>query len=80
MKNKQNKKTTNQSIIETMLNSKGRYFGLYTKSGDSLNARFVQETPSYVTVYDRNRNSLRKFLKTNISGVYFQGTSVGEVF
>ena len=79
MKNKQNNKTTNR-VIETILNSRGRYFGLYTKSGDSLNARFVQETPSYVTVYDRNRNSLRKFLKSNISGVYFQGSSVGETF
>jgi hypothetical protein len=71
--------STNQ-IVETMRNTKGRFFGLYTKNGRSLNARFIQDTPSYVTVFDRNTQEVCKFSKKNLSGLYFQGRAVGVVF
>jgi hypothetical protein len=62
--------TTNQNkIVKAMRNSRGRFFGLTTKTGDSINAQFVSESPSYVTVYDRNRYANRKLAKTSLAGL-----------
>lgn len=62
--------TTNQNkIVKAMRNSRGRFFGLTTKSGDSINAQFVSETPNYVTIYDRNRYAQRKLAKSSLSGL-----------
>jgi hypothetical protein len=62
--------TTNQNkIVKAMRNSRGRFFGLTTKTGDSINAQFVSESPSYVTVYDRNRYTNRKLAKTSLAGL-----------
>jgi len=62
--------TTNQNkIVRAMRNSRGRFFGLTTKAGDSINAQFISESPSYVTVYDRNRSSQRKLAKSSLTGL-----------
>ena len=71
---------TQQNIMRTIKNTKGRFFGLYTKGGEALNAQYVDDTPSYVTVYDRNASTTRKLATRSLAGVYFQGSSVGRVF
>ncbi len=62
-------------IVSAMQNSKGRYFGLTTKTGEVLNAQFRNATQSTVTVYDRNSGCNRRFLKSSLSGY-----SMGGVF
>jgi hypothetical protein len=74
---------TNQNkinkIMKAIRTSKGRFFGLYTKAGEALNAQFVSESPSYVTVYDRNAKNKRKFAKTSLNGLKLQGSKIGSV-
>lgn len=65
-------KTLNQTQINALnkiRNSKGRFFGLRTTSGEVLNAQFRSETDMYVRVYDRNNGSNRKFAKKSIASV-----------
>lgn len=70
----------NNKIINTIRNSRGRFFGLYTKQGEALNAQYVDESPSYITVYDRNQGDYRKFSKKSLSGLNFQGTLIGKSY
>lgn len=62
-----------------MRNSQGRFFGLYTKQGEVLNAQFQRETNNYVNVYDRNEKRYRKFAKTSLKGVKIQACIIGSV-
>ena len=72
------KKTRNQDrILSAIRNSRGRFFGLRTKNGDSINAQFVSESPSYVVVYDRNRYENRKLAKSTLSGISMGRVKVG---
>lgn len=48
-----------------MTGNNGRIFGLTTTKED-LNARFVSESPQYVTVYDNNANRTRKLHKSTL--------------
>lgn len=59
--------------IEVIENSRGHFFGLSTKQGEVLNARFVGSTPQYVRVYDRNAKQHRKFAKNSIASVSYRG-------
>ena len=59
-------RTSIASILNKITNSKGRFFGLYLKNGETFNAQFRRETPSYVMVYDRTSSTMRKVLKTSI--------------
>ena len=65
------KKMTQRQIdaLNTIRNSKGRFFGLKTTAGEVLNAQFRGESDSYVRVYDRNNRENRKFAKTSIASV-----------
>jgi hypothetical protein len=65
------KRMTQKQIdaMNMIRNSKGRFFGLKTTSGEVLNAQFRGETDSYVQVYDRNNFMNRKFAKTSIASV-----------
>ncbi len=71
------KQNNQDKIVSAIRNSKGRFFGLRTKAGDSINAQFVSETPSYVTVYDRNRDLERRIAKSSLSGVSMGRVRVG---
>jgi hypothetical protein len=71
--------TKQNSIMKAIRNSKGRFFGLYTKTGEAINAQFSKETPSYVTVYDRNHNKYRKLAKTSLTGLRLEGKRIGSV-
>ena len=72
-------KTTQNKIMKAIRSSKGRFFGLYTKSGESLNAQFVSETPEYVTVYDRNNSKKRKFAKTSLCALRLKNEKIGKL-
>jgi hypothetical protein len=74
------KNATLNQIMGEIRRSKGRFFGLYTKQGESINARFVNESPSYVSVYDRNNKLERKLAKTSVIGVRISETSFGNTF
>jgi hypothetical protein len=59
---------TNCNLFTRIENSKGRFFGLYLKNGDILNAQYRNSTNSYLTVYDRNAKATRKVRKTSVTG------------
>jgi|GEM_PF-2106348 len=59
--------TKQQNIVNAMTNSRGRFFGLSTKQGANINAQYVEQTPSYVVVYDRNSFNYRKIAKTSLT-------------
>ena len=63
-------------IVNTMKKSGGRFFGLRTKQGASYNAQFVNETPSYVTIHDRNAGVKRKFAKSSLKGLKMGTVSI----
>lgn len=72
-------KTQLNRIMKAIRSSKGRFFGLYTKTGEAINAQLVSESPSYVTVYDRNQYKNRKLAKTSLTGLKLQGKRIGAV-
>lgn len=61
---------SNISVIEK---SRGRFFGIKTKSGEKINARYLGSSPKYITVYDRNSGETRKLAKTSVSSVSYSG-------
>lgn len=63
-------------IVKTMKQSGGRFFGLRTKDGASYNAQFINETPSYVVIHDRNAGMRRKFAKTSLTGLKMGTVSI----
>jgi hypothetical protein len=74
------KNATLNQIMGAIRESRGRFFGLYTKQGESINARFINESPSYVSVYDRNNRSERRLAKSSVVGVRISERSVGSTF
>jgi hypothetical protein len=70
--------TVTNRILRAIRNSGGRFFGLYTKGGETLNAQLVGETNAFVTVYDRNAFANRKFAKTSLVGVRIGGGTIGS--
>jgi len=70
----------NLRVIKAIQNSKGRFFGLYTAKGESLNVQLRSETNHYINVYDCNASSSRKLAKTSICGVRIAEKNFGVVF
>ena len=66
--------------MRAIRNTRGRFFGLYTTQGESLNAQLMGETDNYVQVYDRNAGVERKLAKTSICGVRLAQQKFGRVF
>lgn len=66
-----NKQLTKHQIeaLRGIRSTKGRFFGLKTTQGQTINAQFRNETSEYITVYDRNAGRLRKLAKTSIRSV-----------
>lgn len=61
-----------QKIALNLIRStRGRFFGLQTKQGETLNAQFRGETNSYIEVFDRNNSLIRRFAKTSLDKVSF---------
>jgi len=67
-------------VMKAIRDSKGRFFGLYTKQGESINAQLESETDQTIVVYDRNFNRTRRFSKASISGVRIAKKNFGKVF
>ena len=61
-------------IVKAITANSGRIFGL-TTTKEALNARFISESPQYVTVYDNNAQRQRKLHKTTLKG-FRSGTTV----
>jgi len=69
----------NKKILNAIRNTNGRFFGLYTKQGESLNAQLQSETDQTIVIYDRNFNRTRRFSKTSIAGVRSGSKTFGKV-
>lgn len=63
-------------IVKAISASKGRFFGLTTRQGETLNAQFVRETTKYVVVRDRNASVMRKFAKTSLQTLSMGKTQI----
>lgn len=72
-----NTRINQNKIVSVMRSSRGRFFGLTTTQGNQVNARFVSETPRYVRVYDRNRESTLTIAKTSLAGIRYGNTVIG---
>lgn len=59
---------TTSSLFDRLSNTKGRFFGLYLKDGERINAQYRSQSDRYVMVYDRNNAQNRRILKTRIAG------------
>ena len=55
--------------LNLIRNSKGRFFGLYTTQGASINAQFLSETDNYICINDRNARKTRKIAKSSVGRV-----------
>ena len=56
-----------KSALRTIRASRGRFFGLYTTQGGVINAQFVDETPNYIRVYDRNNFEMLQLAKISVA-------------
>lgn len=65
-----------KQIVNAITASRGRFFGLTTRQGETLNAQFVRETPRYVVVRDRNAQENRKFAKTSLQKLSMGATQI----
>ena len=72
-------KRINTRVMKAIRNSRGRFFGLYTSQGESVNAQLMGETDNYVKVYDRNAGVNRKLAKQSIWGFRIADQSFGKV-
>ena len=59
--------------ISVLENSRGRFVGIQTAKGASMNARYVGSSENYVTVFDRNSKSNVKMAKTSVVSVTYGG-------
>ena len=60
-----------KTALNAIRGTRGRFFGLRTTQGETLNAQFRGETESYIQVFDRNNGSVRRFAKTSLDKVSF---------
>lgn len=72
--NKYNRASVGEArVVNVMKQTKGRFFGLYLKSGESINAQFRRETPKTVSIYDRSESRNRLINKSSIECIYTSG-------
>jgi hypothetical protein len=57
--------------LNVIRGTRGRFFGLQTTQGETLNAQFRGETASYINVFDRNNGLVRRFAKSSLDKVSF---------
>lgn len=60
-----------------MRSSKGRFFGLKTKSGEALNAQYCYDTPNTVVIYDRNKFAHRRLNKSSLNRLAMGQVQIG---
>jgi hypothetical protein len=60
----------------TLSGLRGRFFGIETSQGERINAQLVSVTPSYVNIWDRNANRVRRLAKSSIYSLSVAGKTV----
>jgi hypothetical protein len=60
-----------KTALSLIRGTRGRFFGLQTTQGETLNAQFRGETGNYIQVFDRNNGLIRRFAKTSLDKVSF---------
>lgn len=65
----------NNRAVNTIRNTAGRFFGLETAT-ETINARLIEFGPSLITVEDRNSGRNRRFAKSQVTAVTFQGRRI----
>jgi hypothetical protein len=68
--------TRQNQIVNAMRSSRGRFFGLTTTQGASVNGRFVSESAKYINVYDRHNNEHRKIAKSSLASLRLGSTVI----
>jgi hypothetical protein len=68
--------TRQNQIVNAMRSSRGRFFGLTTTQGSSVNGRFVSESAKYINVYDRHNNEHRKIAKSSLASLRLGSTVI----
>tara|TARA_Y100000114_G_scaffold151541_1_gene168420 strand:- start:13922 stop:14146 length:225 start_codon:yes stop_codon:yes gene_type:complete len=68
--------TSNKRLDKTLSNMKGRFFGLVTKQGETINAQLASCSNEYITVLDRNAGVHRKFSKASIGSLSVGGKTL----
>ena len=68
--------TRQNQIVNAMRSSGGRFFGLTTTQGTSVNGRFVSESAKYINVYDRHNNEHRKIAKSSLASLRLGSTVI----
>lgn len=63
-------------LQNTLSGLRGRFFGIKTSQGESINAQLVSVTPSYINVWDRNSDRFRRLAKTSIYSLSVAGKTV----
>ena len=58
----------NTTALAAIQNTKGRFFGLQTRN-ETFNAQLRGQTPCYLTVFDRNKNRVRRIAKNSVMKV-----------
>jgi hypothetical protein len=68
--------TRQNQIVNAMRSSRGRFFGLTTTQGASVNGRFVSESAKYINIYDRHNNEHRKIAKSSLASLRLGSTVI----
>jgi hypothetical protein len=61
--------TKQKTALKLIRATRGRFFGLKTTQGETLNAQFLGETNDYITIFDRNARFNRRLAKTSLASV-----------
>jgi hypothetical protein len=59
--------------IKVMENSRGRFIGVATTQGATMNARYIGSTDNYVRLFDRNSKQEVKMKKSSVASVTYAG-------
>ncbi len=60
-------------LDNTLQETSGRFFGLYTSDGKVYNAQLRKINPKKITLWDRNRKTLCTVSKRSVCGVAVDG-------
>lgn len=63
-------------LQNTLSGLRGRFFGIETAQGEKINAQLVSVTPSYVNVWDRNSDRVRRLAKSSIYSLSVAGKTI----
>ena len=75
-----NTNATNSKMLNAIRETKGRFFGIYTKQGEVINAQYTNESSNYIQIYDRNQKARRRLAKASLLGVRISEQTIGSAF